>query len=478
MERCGIPRVALGVLVVLALIVVGICGEAAASWKENGIPVCTSKGDQLSVEAGPDGAGGAIITWYNGGVFAQHVDASGTVLWTMDGVRVSAAPGSQLPDIVEDGTGGAIITWNDVRSGANPDIYAQRLDSEGRLMWPVEGVPVCTTACSERCRGITTDGAGGAIITWCDDRRVGDCDVYAQRLDSSGRVLWRVNGVPVCSADKAQGFPQIVSDGAGGALVTWADFREGTDYWIYAQRLDGAGNALWQESGVPICTAAGSKLPRITSDGAGGAVIAWRDPRTTSNYDIYVQRVSGTGKVLWQADGIPVCTVAGAKWWPLIVSDGSSGAIVLWRDYRDGSSYDTYAQRIDASGKALWKKNGALVCAGEYNERYHDMVPDGAGGAIVSWYEERVSGTYDIHAQRMSSLGKAVWKASGVVVCAAPEDQQFPIVVSDTKGGAILAWTDFRSGTNYDVYAQGVRPDGSVGPAEGASTKKSRSGIR
>jgi hypothetical protein len=477
MERRVIIPVALGTLFVLAFLAACVCGEARASWKENGIPVCTSKGDQLSVESASDGAGGAIITWYNGGVLAQRVDASGSILWTTDGVSVSRAPGSQLPDLVEDGAGGAIITWNDERSGANPDIYAQRLDSEGRPLWPAEGVPVCTTACSERCRDMTGDGAGGAIVTWCDDRRAGDCDVYAQRLDSAGRVLWTMNGVPVCSADRAQGFPRVVSDGAGGAIITWADFRQGSDYWIYAQHLNASGAPLWQENGVPVCTTPGSKLPRIASDGAGGAIIAWRDPRTSSNYDIYAQRVSASGTMLWRQDGIPICTAAGAKWWPLIVSDGTGGAIVLWRDYRDGSSYDTYAQRVDPSGKVLWKKNGTLVCAGEYNERYHEMISDGAGGAIVSWYEEHLSGSYDIYAQRISPQGKPLWKTAGAVVCAAPEDQQFPVAVPDSKGGAILAWTDFRNGTDHDVYAQRVGPDGAVG-STGAAPRKPHPGVR
>jgi len=477
MERRDSTSMALGALVLLVLSAACVLGEAVASWKENGIPVCTSKGDQLSVEVASDGAAGAIITWYNGGVFAQRLDASGAALWKTNGVNVSLAPGSQMPDLVEDGAGGAIITWSDLRGGVNPDIYAQRLDSEGRPMWPAGGVPVCTTACAEKCRDVTADGAGGVIVTWCDDRRSGDCDVYAQRLDSSGRVLWETNGVPVCSTDRAQGYPRVVPDGAGGAIVTWADLRQGTDYWIFAQRLDAAGDALWQENGVPVCTAAGSKLPRIVSDGVGGAIIVWRDPRRSSDYDIYAQRVSETGDMLWRPDGIPVCTASGAKWWPLAVSDGAGGAIVLWRDYRDGSSYDTYAQRINPSGRVLWKKNGALVCAGEYNERYHEMISDGAGGAIVSWYEERLSGTYDIYAQRVSPLGKPLWKTAGVAVCAAREDQQFPVVAAGSRGGAILAWTDFRSGTDHDVYAQAVGPDGAVGSA-GGTPKKPGPGAR
>jgi hypothetical protein len=174
--------------------------------------------------------------------------------------------------------------------------------------------------------------------------------VFAQRVDASGKLLWKANGVSVCSAEKDQGFTQIISDGAGGAIIAWADFRNGESYSIYAQRVDGSGKALWQTDGVPVCTAQGSRLPRITSDGVGGAIIAWRDPRHTTNYDIYAQRIDASGRALWQTNGVPVCTVAGAKWWPLIVSDGAGGAIITWRDYRSGTNYDVYAQRLRSDG--------------------------------------------------------------------------------------------------------------------------------
>jgi len=463
-----------GRCVVLALAMSALFTACAfAFWHENGNPVCTAKGDQLSSEAIPDGAGGAIITWYNGGVYAQRVDTSGTMLWTVNGIAVSTAPGGRLPYIVSDGACGAIITWTDLRTATSYDIYAQRVDASGRLLWPADGVPICTTACSERSRGITSDGAGGAIVAWSDDRTGTGCDVFAQRVDASGKALWKANGISVCSAEKEQGFTQIISDGAGGAVIAWADFRNGESFSIYAQRVDGSGKTLWQNDGVPVCTAPGSRLPRITSDGAGGVIIAWRDPRNTTNYDIYAQRIDGSGKTLWQTNGVPVCTVAGAKWWPLTVSDGAGGAIITWRDYRSGTNYDVYAQRVSPSGKTLWKVNGLPICTNTFNERYHEMDSDGAGGAIIAWYDERGTGNYDIYAQRVSPSGKALWKANGVPVCTATEDQQYPNVTTDRTGNAIITWLDFRSGTNYDVYAQRLRSDGTIGPTKSSTGTKS-----
>ncbi len=86
-----------------------------------------------------DGSGGAIITWQDGrsgnvDIYAQRINASGAVQWTADGVAISTASNNQLiPTIVSDGSGGAIITWQDYRSGTTPDIYAQRVRSDGLL---------------------------------------------------------------------------------------------------------------------------------------------------------------------------------------------------------------------------------------------------------------------------------------------------------------------------------------------------------
>ena len=72
---------------------------------------------------------------------------------------------------------------------------------------------------------------------------------------------------------------------------------------------------------VPLCTAAGDQLlctgigsqyTGIVSDGAGGAIVTWEDYRsTTTGPKIYAQRVSAAGVPLWTADGVALCAAAG-----------------------------------------------------------------------------------------------------------------------------------------------------------------------
>ncbi len=204
-------------------------------------------------------------------IYAQRVNASGAPQWTANGVALcTAANGQKQPhDHVADGAAGAIVTWEDPRSG-NFDIFAQRVNAFGARQWTANGVALCTAASTQLSRTIVSDGAAGAIVTWYDLRIGTNYDIYAQRVNASGAPQWTANGVTLCTAASDQVYPTIVSDGAAGAIVTWSDFRSGTNYDIYAQRVNASGAPQWTANGVALCTAAnGQSNPTIISDGAG-----------------------------------------------------------------------------------------------------------------------------------------------------------------------------------------------------------------
>lgn len=196
--------------------------------------------------------------------------------------------------------------------------------------------------------------------------------------------------LPLCTATGSQLSPSTTSDGAGGAIVVWQDGRGGAANDIYAQRVSATGAVLWTAGGVPVCTAAGDqKLPNLVSDGAGGAIIVWADARA-GGYDLYMQRVSASGAVMWTSNGVPVCTAANDQSAPeTIVSDGVGGAITVWADARTGSG-DVYAQRVNSSGAMQWTTNGVALCTASGTQFSPVCISDGAGGAIAVWHDERV----------------------------------------------------------------------------------------
>jgi hypothetical protein len=292
------------------------------------------------------------------------VDANGNPQWgDTCGVAICTAPGIQeFLQIVSDGVGGAIITWWDARDEdyiVGGDIYAQRVDSGGHVLWDTNGVVICDTTGSQKFPQVISDGEGGAIIAWWDTRSDGG-DIYAERVDNNGTLLWGDTcGVAICIAPGYQVLEeeatQITADDTGGAIITWTDERLGP----FAQRIDADGSIHpgWPVDGAAICTKTADHCT-ITSDGGGGAIIAWRDFRVPFGQDVYAQKVDAEGNVPWPwreqpngDDGVPVCAVTGDQVLPRIIESGDGGAIIVWMDDRGpGADYDLVAQKLNPHG--------------------------------------------------------------------------------------------------------------------------------
>ena len=440
----------------------------AYEWVPNGSEISTENGNQWYPQISGDGANGAIITWEDerdgekGDIYAQRINSAGDVQWVPGGVAISTENDTQgSPQICSDEDGGAIITWNDKRNGLYYDIYAQRINSTGSVIWDVNGTEISTAIESQTVPQITSDGTGGAIITWSDYRSGSNYDIYVQRINSTGNVKWIANGTSISSESGNQYFPQITSDGAGGAILTWEDLR-GADSDIYAQRIDSTGNVMWNANGTAISTAYNDQwYPQITSDGAGGAIITWSDYRTGTNYDIYAQRINSTGNVMWFANGTEISTAGDNQEVPQICSDGAEGAIITWTDFRNGNNYDIYAQKINSTGSLKWIINGIAVNGAEEDQEAPQISDDGEGGAIITWEDSRdIWG--DIYAQRVSSAGEIQGTAEGVDVCTAGFAQRQPQIYGDGNGSAIITWFDKRNIIDYDIFANWVKIEPSL----------------
>lgn len=452
--------------------------SAAAAWPTDpliNVPLCAVPSDQAAPTMVADGSGGAIVTWHdrrNGDndVYVQRVNSGGVPKWALNGVALCAATGDQwYPAIVSDGAGGAIVAWGDDRQGAfegNTDIYTQRINAAGLPQWTEDGVAICTAANLQISPRIVSDGAGGAIVTW-GDYRGGTSDIYAQRVSAAGVCMWTANGEPLSTAPNDQTSPTTISDGHGGAIVAWGDMRHGTEYDVYAQRINAGGVPLWTADGVALCTAADDQMgSAIASDGAEGAIVTWTDYRSGGG-DIYAQSLSAAGAPRWTLDGVAIATAPREQFGSFIVSDGSGGAIVVWSDNRGGAGYDVYIQRIDAAGVRQWNAEGVpLSVAAATQWPFPAVVSDGSDAAIVTWQDHRSGTDDDIYAQRVLPGGTAdpAWPVGGRALCTVANHQGDPTIVADGAGGGIVAWADYRNSyNNSDVYAQRILANGQLG---------------
>jgi hypothetical protein len=344
---------------------------------------------------------------------------------------------------------------------------------------PLVNIPIATVPGEKYDVFIVSDGDGGAIMAW-EDRRGGDYDIYAQRLDADGQTLWQLDGVAVCSAPGDQrlyhsstgttGFSPLAADGQGGVWIVWQDERAfaSNQRDIYLQRLDADGQARFQADGRPVAARAGmEEQPTLCRDLAGGVFVVWQDKTADPIFsDLHGQRVGPDGELLWNG-GVPrpLVVVDWDQRGQSIAADGAGGFFLAWSDARDDVG-DVYAQRFGAEGQPLWQPGHLPVAVATDGQDAIVAARADDGGFLVAWVDRR-GGSPDIYAQKLAAEdGAALWTANGRPVCTAAGSQFRPALASDGDGGAILAWFDYRNASgppwNIDIYAQRITATGAA----------------
>jgi len=357
------------------------------------------------------------------------------------------------PVSVSDGAGGVIVAWSDDRD-TNSHIYAQRIGTEGEILWTSSGVRVCEYDSEQNDPQIVSDGAGGAIVVWEDYD-----NLFAQRLSSSGVYLWNWDGVAIINISGTQDDVSIAADGSGGVLVAWEDDRNGTDE-VYAQRLDSSGTRLWESTGVLLCASVSiERNPQIAPDTGGGAIVCWEDTR--NGYPmahVYARRINYLGTPIWTTDGVYAATTSGDYTLQIddIESDGDGGVFISFSSLPaigDPPS-NVRVQYLNAAGVPLWGEWGYLAFSTSSGiQDYSRMAPDGSGGVVIMCHDEYGSDDFDIKAQRLNAAGDYLWGLGGSTAMSASGPNVYGQIAGDGEGGAVVTWFDYRH-NNASCYSQ------------------------
>ncbi len=453
---------------------------AFAHWEINGNLVHPqAEGQSFRSRVLTDDALGVLVLWEQSrldepnNIFCTRLTGLGDRYpgWPVEGVPLGSPPMfNSGPDAVSDGRGGLLASW--IGSLAvNPfpgfNGFAQHVESSGNLAdhWPDAGVKVCSGTSGFPV--VAQDGAGGAFLAW-DDNRKGDHDhdIFAQHVAADGSVWlgWPSDGLGISTSVRDDFGPQILSDGSGGAFITWSSFV-GSD--LYLQRITPTGELSpgWPQGGVLVSGVVGNQLEAVMApDGAGGVFLAWYDARNDDG-DIYAQRITATGSVSpgWPQGGVPVCTAPFDQVGPVVIPIEAGKFMLAWADRRS-TTFQVYTQCLNSDGTVAegWPINGLPL--GHSGSSYN-LAPDGTGGAIVAWSDGR-GDQGDIYAARLLPDGRPApgWNADGVPLCTASGTQDGPSIAPDGQGGAIVSWTDSRRTFAGDIYAARVTSRGITGP--------------
>lgn len=392
--------------------------------------------------------------------------AGGECVWQENGVCIceeTFSGGTHPLDIVSDSCGGAIVVWADNRGGYER-ICAQRVDSCGNILWDTDGVIITTDGIELIALEpyAVSDDNSGVIVTWSYFG-----GIYAQRVDSTGQTLWGDNGIVVrypMGGDSIADYPSIVADGQGGEIIGWVEnYYPGPIYWfLYLQRIDNDGTPMWGSHGFLVTSETSAHYPAMVSDQKGGLVINWGD-YGNEDCDMYAQHIDSLARETWDSGGVPICTTYGIQAGGPISSIGKEEWVIVWVDTRN-VDWDIYSQKISSDGTSQWTINGNPVCTASHRQWGVKLATDENGYIIFCWTDERSGTYYEIYAQRVDTTGVFLWDYNGTYISTMAdttvERTRLRLkIVEDKKGGIILAWKDHRY-DNWDIYSQRVDMNG------------------
>ncbi|CAN5623781.1 hypothetical protein BH10BAC5_BH10BAC5_03020 [soil metagenome] len=328
------------------------------------------------------------------------------------------------------------------------------------------------------CQSVS-DQKNGAIIVWEDDR-FGGYDIYCQRING-GVNKWTPGGVKICGAGGDQIHPAICTDGAGGAFITWSDNRNGFGQ-VWCQRIKVDGTIMWADNGV-LCSVENLNIshtlcyPAIQHSGSG-CIVAMNCSDGVkaikhNAFGEYEWGQSGGFYLRTICSGFAVNTCAGVQMCP----DGGNGAHVCWSGH-DGFAlgHKVYAQHLRSDGTNHWAGSlGKRVC--DYapgHQKKPRICEDEVGGCEIVWEDGRLDTNFttgrpnhDIYSERFDINGNHMWNSNGNPVCTDTADQTNPSCIKDTWEGMHCCWQDYRnydagidSGKGVCIYAQNIHFDG------------------
>ncbi|MBZ0264019.1 T9SS type A sorting domain-containing protein [bacterium] len=233
-------------------------------------------------------------------------------------------------------------------------------------------------------------------------------DWYPEGIQVNPTNGWNISGDYFC-----------VPDGLNGFYAGWANSER--EFPSSLQHIDSDGNLLWDYHGVPIVhpdTLDRQVLVGLEAISGIGCYTIYQQQHYNQSADYFVQRFDLNGYRQWGGHGIQI--TEGLEYnnemrleaHISILSDSSS-LIFGYKLYSDDGIEDYCVAKIDSSGRVIWSDIVVREVYNEFDFQYPIMVSDKNGGAIVGWVrnDPELNNLNGLYLQRVSSEGEILWDA-------------------------------------------------------------------
>ena len=342
------------------------------------------------------------------------------------------------------------------------DVFVQKLDPLGNLVWAKS----FGGTSSDGGNSITADALGNVYTTGYFGDTVdfdpgagttsltskGYSDVFVQKLDPSGNLLWAKS----FGGTSSDGGNSITVDASGNAYITGyfidtVDFDPGAgttnltsngSFDVFVQKLNPSGNLLWVKSFGGTSGDRGHITVDVSGNvyttGEFGDTVDFDPGAGTTNHtsngfsDAFIQKFDPSGNLVWAKSFGGKSDDGGTS-----ITVDALGNVYTTGFFRDTVDFDpgagttnltsnwssnVFVQKLDPSGNLLWVKS----FGGTSNDGGMSITADASGNAyLAGFFRDTVDfdpgagttklaskGGSDVFVQKLDASGNLLWVKS------------------------------------------------------------------
>lgn len=362
----------------------------------------------------------------NGGytATAYKISPEGQMLWGEEGVNLcegkSLAFGAcmNLTTLDDNSTVFAWAGMEKYEESARQAIYMQRVTADGKTQWT--GKKIADDQAAITYPYMVNAGSNEYFMFYCSGATP---DFYVQKYDFDGNAVWAqptlVYGMGGFGNGGAMQTIVNVAPAKNGMLVGWNDDRNNTKqertYIAYIDR-DGkhvfsTGDAGLQVGYSDLRSFRPSMAYNYETD---DIYVTWRETSSTQSYQqVRAQRVSPSGELMWDTEGVEICALEERQAGQESVQAGLKGGAIFFymtqRAMGDFGHTVAYASLYSQEGQPVWDKDVALT-DGQNSQASLVSLPLRKNQWVVSFHDNRNydgnQNYYDVFSQNILIDGK------------------------------------------------------------------------
>ena len=303
----------------------------------------------------------------------------------------------------------SVIVWRDTVLG-NMDIFAQKIDSAGTLLWP-EPLLITGNPGEEYLFDLVQSSDNNYIIAWFEADTNGNYSLGVQKISPSGTKLWGESGTLLPATGYAQAYAKILPNDLGGVQLIFVQY--GTPRTIIGYSLDANAASVWQESGLQLFSNEQNiVLDDAISDGEGGIILNIRKYTEENTGYSHLMHISAAGNIIGSNPMLSESPFTGAIF---NIRRIDTGAYLLYQVVSYNGCSISF-QKMDNQGNLL------LPSAVQYS-----LAPTGIvegitieaasdSDIILSWESTPDFAESYLMAQRFNAALAPMWQTGGIEV--------------------------------------------------------------